>query len=73
MTITAPRTDFGMYENVGIKKLNAKSITTALKKLANWVLTPLLDITELLVKEAVSGIQPKNEQKIEPIPRAIIS
>jgi hypothetical protein len=44
-----------------------------LKKWANWVLPPLAERTELREKEAVNGIQPKNEQKRDPSPTAIIS
>lgn len=36
-------------------------------------MAPLADMTELREKEAVSGMHPKKEQKIEPIPTAIIS
>ena len=44
-----------------------------MKKLANCVLPPLAAKTELRENEAVKGIHPKNEQNIEPTPKAIIS
>ena len=44
-----------------------------LKKLAKGVLLPVDDRTELRDKDAVSGMEPKNEQKTEPSPSAIIS
>jgi hypothetical protein len=44
-----------------------------LKKLAKGVLLPVDERTELREKDAVSGMEPKNEQKTEPSPRAIIS
>jgi hypothetical protein len=44
-----------------------------LKKLAKGVLLPVDERTELREKDAVSGMEPKNEQKTEPSPRATIS
>jgi len=44
-----------------------------LKKFANCVLPPLALRTELREKEAVNGMHPKNEQKRDPSPTAIIS
>lgn len=43
------------------------------KKLANGVLLPVDDMTELRENDAVSGRQPKNEQNSEPRPSATIS
>lgn len=55
------------------RKLRKPHKNLPLKKLANCVLPPLADMTELREKDAVNGTQPKKEQKMEPKPKAIIS
>lgn len=41
--------------------------------LVRGVLAPLADCTELRPKDAVTGMEPKREPKIVPMPSAIIS
>lgn len=58
---------------IGSIRKKKKKFAIPLNKLANWVFPPDADKTELREKEAVSGMQPKKEQKIDPAPTAIIS
>ena len=71
--ITADKADVGMKARKGLRKTQARMMMTPVKTPPKGVLTPDVELTADLPKEAVIAIDPVKEPTNWQKPRAIIS